>query len=56
MLVKCILCGQKQEISKIHKDYQRLASNPNGPYTCFKCNNNVKISASKEIKTNKKLL
>ncbi|WP_169734743.1 DUF2197 domain-containing protein [Desulfitibacter alkalitolerans] len=50
MLVKCSLCGIKEEISKIHKDYQRLASNPQGIYICFKCNNHVKISASTAIK------
>jgi len=50
MLVKCSLCGLKEEISKIHKDYQRIASNPQGIYICFKCNNSVKISASTAMK------
>lgn len=56
MLVKCSLCGLKEEISKIHKDYQRFASNPQGIYICFKCNNSVKISASVTLKKETKPL
>lgn len=56
MLVKCSLCGREEEITKIHKDYQRLASKPESPYICFKCNNYVKISTNKEIRNDRKLL
>ncbi len=56
MLVKCTLCGEKQEITKIHKDYQRLAKNPDGPFVCFKCNNLTRANANKEKDWGKKPL
>lgn len=38
MEVSCTLCGQREEIGKIHKDYQKLASNPQGVFICSRCN------------------
>lgn len=53
MEVKCTLCGKKIEISKIHKDYQRLARDPNSKYICWNCENRVKVHASEKYKPRK---
>lgn len=54
MIVLCSLCGKKQEIGKIHKDYQRLAKNPKATFICTYCNNLSQIEANKEVKGDRK--
>jgi uncharacterized protein YlaI len=46
--VKCSICGKKQEITKIHKDYQKLARNPKENFICWECENRLKYQASKK--------
>lgn len=45
MQVKCSLCGKVDEISKIHKDYAKLAKNKEAPYFCELCIFRVKTQA-----------
>ncbi|MDD2498792.1 MAG: DUF2197 domain-containing protein [Desulfitobacteriaceae bacterium] len=45
MQVKCSLCGKADEISKIHKDYAKLAKNKDAPYFCEQCSHRVKYQA-----------
>ncbi|MEW6623308.1 MAG: DUF2197 domain-containing protein [Bacillota bacterium] len=54
MEVKCSFCGKIQELPKTHKDYQRLANNPQGTFVCFICNNKLKLQAYEMIKGEKK--
>ncbi len=56
MLVKCSICGETQELTKIHKDYQRIASNPNGIVVCFQCNCILQFQAKLTSKWEKKPL
>lgn len=37
MKVKCIMCGKETEITKLHKDYKKLAANPNAAFVCESC-------------------
>ncbi|HHW07975.1 MAG TPA: DUF2197 domain-containing protein [Clostridia bacterium] len=45
MKVRCSICGREQEISKIHKDYQRLARDPQAAFVCNLCTNRVQYQA-----------
>ena len=45
MQVKCSLCGKVEEITKIHKDYAKLAKNQSAPYFCEYCSFRVKTQA-----------
>lgn len=51
MKVRCDFCGSEQEINKIHKDYQRLAKEPEGVFVCNNCSNKVRCQALKTQKT-----
>ncbi|MDS1029892.1 DUF2197 domain-containing protein [Bacillota bacterium LX-D] len=42
MEIHCSICGKKYEITKIHKDYLRLASDPKGIYICNNCKNRIR--------------
>lgn len=53
MEVRCTLCGRREELTKIHKDYQRLAANPKGLYICARCSQRVQFEATEEQKTPK---
>ncbi len=37
MEVKCSLCGKKEVITEVHKDYERLSKNPKTVYFCQMC-------------------
>lgn len=50
MEVRCTLCGRREELTKIHKDYQRLAANPKGLYICARCSQRVQFEATEEQK------
>lgn len=45
MQVKCSLCGKVEVITKIHKDYAKLAKNKSAPYFCEYCTFRVKTQA-----------
>lgn len=47
MRVKCVLCGKEEDISKLHKDYKKLAANPNATYFCEVCSMKLSNQASK---------
>lgn len=53
MEVKCSICGKKEEITKIHKDYQKLAANPELHYVCWNCENRMRFQAQKMQKPRK---
>ncbi|MGB9887560.1 MAG: DUF2197 domain-containing protein [Moorellales bacterium] len=53
MEVRCSLCGRREEITKIHKDYQKLAANPGTPYICSRCSRKVQYEAVEEQKVPK---
>lgn len=50
MKVSCSICGKEQEISKIHKDYQRLARDPEAVFICNYCTNRVRYQAKESQK------
>ncbi|NLL18945.1 MAG: DUF2197 domain-containing protein [Clostridia bacterium] len=50
MKVRCSLCGAEQEITKIHKDYQRLAREPEAVYICNYCSRRVQYQAKETQK------
>ncbi|NLW07475.1 MAG: DUF2197 domain-containing protein [Clostridia bacterium] len=37
MEIKCSFCGKKEVITKVHKDYRKLARGKNVVYTCETC-------------------
>ncbi|MGI6678759.1 MAG: DUF2197 domain-containing protein [Dehalobacterium sp.] len=45
MQVKCSLCGKVEEITKIHKDYSKIAKNKDSSYFCSRCSMRVKYQA-----------
>ncbi|MBO8167824.1 MAG: DUF2197 domain-containing protein [Thermoanaerobacteraceae bacterium] len=50
MEVKCSICGRKQEITKVHKDFQKLRKDPTAPFICDYCNDRLKFQAREEQK------
>jgi len=54
MEVRCAICGKLQNIGKVHKDYKKIASNPDSVFICEMCNTKLQYQASKdnEIKKN----
>ncbi|MDN5348029.1 MAG: hypothetical protein PWP65_1593 [Clostridia bacterium] len=46
MEVKCIICGRKEIITKVHKDYRKLARNQT-VFTCEICREKIKFEANK---------
>ena len=44
MEVKCSLCGKTDEITKIHKDYIKIARMKT-TYICEMCQNRVRLNA-----------
>ncbi len=55
MEVKCVMCGRKEEITKVHKDYRRLAREKNAVYTCETCRARLRYQAQQAQKTAKPL-
>jgi len=51
MEVKCALCGRKEEITKVHKDYQKLARDKNAVYTCEICRARLRYQATRQQKS-----
>ncbi|GEA15108.1 MAG: hypothetical protein PWR22_247 [Moorella sp. (in: firmicutes)] len=45
MEVKCSLCGRKEELTKVHKDYRKLARDKNAVYTCETCRARLRYQA-----------
>jgi uncharacterized protein YlaI len=43
--VKCIICGRGEEITKLHKDYRKLARNK-AVFTCELCQRKLKFEAN----------
>lgn len=50
MQIKCSLCGRVEEITKIHKDYDKLAKKVTSTYFCELCNNKLKFAAKETQK------
>ncbi len=55
MEVRCSICGKKEELTKIHKDFQKLRKNPHAPYICNYCSNKVQYQAKEEQKPKRPL-
>jgi uncharacterized protein YlaI len=51
--VRCSLCGRKEVIKKTHKEYQRLAKNPDAVYFCQICQMKLQYDASEYNKPKK---
>ncbi|HHX94740.1 MAG TPA: DUF2197 domain-containing protein [Clostridia bacterium] len=52
MEVRCSLCGKIDEITKIHKDYMKIARS-NTTYVCEMCQNKVRFNAMDKNKPKK---
>lgn len=50
MEIRCSLCGAIVELTKVHKDYQRVAADPKGFYVCRRCAGRVQHQAVKDQK------
>ena len=37
MKVKCIMCSKETELTKLHKDYRKVAADPEFVYVCEFC-------------------
>ncbi len=48
MKVRCMTCGKEYEISKLHKDYNKLAANPSSVFICEKCSKKISHSARRK--------
>ena len=44
MEVRCSLCGKKNEINKMHKDYEKIARQKS-TYVCEICENKLRYNA-----------
>jgi len=47
MKATCIMCGKEEEITKLHKDYKKLAANPKAAFICESCSLIVSKQASR---------
>ena len=43
--VKCALCGKKEIITEVHKDFERLTKKPKTIYFCEQCNAKLQYEA-----------
>lgn len=55
MEVCCSICGQKQEITKVHKDFQKFRQKVDMAFVCDACSNKVKFQAREKQKERKPL-
>ncbi len=53
MQARCSICGEKYEITKIHKDYQKIVSNPDGNFICWNCEKRLRNQAKETQKPKK---
>lgn len=45
MEVRCALCGKKEIITEVHKDFERLTKKPKTIYICEQCNAKLQYEA-----------
>lgn len=43
MEVRCKVCGTLQSITKAHKDFQRIAKQPETTFICEKCSIRIQV-------------
>ncbi|MEG1536783.1 MAG: DUF2197 domain-containing protein [Clostridiales bacterium] len=48
MKVKCAICCKEEEITKLHKDYQKLSHDAKAVYICEMCSFKLSHQAAKE--------
>ena len=48
MKVRCMTCGKEVEISKLHKDYTKLAENPKAAFICEACSHKIGHAARRK--------
>ncbi len=53
MDVRCSLCGRKEAISDVHKDYAKITKNPKAIYICDFCLYRVQNEANEYNKPKK---
>ncbi len=53
MEVHCSLCGRREAISDVHKDYEKITKNPKTIYICDLCLSKVQYEASEYNKPRK---
>lgn len=53
MEVRCSLCGRREAISDVHKDYEKITKNPKSIYICDLCLSKVQHEASDYSKPKK---
>jgi uncharacterized protein YlaI len=51
--VRCSLCGRKEAISDVHKDYEKITKNPKSLYFCDLCLSKVQYEAGEYNKPKK---
>mgnify|MGYP005847197311 CR=1 FL=1 len=51
--VRCTLCGKKEDIDPVHKDYNKIRHNPKTVYICNHCNNKLRFDADESQKPKK---
>jgi len=45
--VSCKVCGKKEEISKVHKDYAKIANKSSEVYICETCSRRLSFEAAR---------
>jgi len=53
MEVRCTLCGKVDTITKVHKDYIKLARQTKNTYVCELCHNRLRYQAVEHGKPKK---
>jgi len=43
--VRCSLCGKKESITEVHKDFERITKNPKSVYFCQMCLSKLQYDA-----------
>jgi uncharacterized protein YlaI len=51
--VRCSLCGRRETISDVHKDYEKITKNPKSIYICDVCLSKVQHEAGDSSKPKK---
>jgi len=50
---RCAFCGKKEEVTPVHKDYNKLRLNPKTVYICTLCERKLRFDAEEFNKPKK---
>lgn len=53
VVTRCALCGKKEEVEPVHKDYDKIRLNPKTVYICNYCSNKLRFDADEANKPKK---